>query len=144
MSNNMTDVVIVGAGPVGLMLATELALAGVRPVVVDRLDGPSQEPRANGLAGQVIRVLDMRGLYNKFSGRTGPPQPATAFRFSGVPLDLTLAGHTPLYLLPIPQPRLVRLLLERAHELGVKPRWGHEIAELRPCLTWPTLLSSVS
>jgi 2-polyprenyl-6-methoxyphenol hydroxylase-like FAD-dependent oxidoreductase len=130
MSNNMTDVVIVGAGPVGLMLATELALAGVRPVVVDRLDGPSQEPRANGLAGQVIRVLDMRGLYNKFSGRTGPPQPATAFRFSGVPLDLTLAGHTPLYLLPIPQPRLVRLLLERAHELGVKPRWGHEIAEL--------------
>jgi 2-polyprenyl-6-methoxyphenol hydroxylase-like FAD-dependent oxidoreductase len=62
VGENPADVVISGAGPNGLMLAAELALAGVRPLVIDRLDGPSAEPKANGLVGQVIRLLDMRGL----------------------------------------------------------------------------------
>ena len=48
------DVVIAGAGPNGLMLACELALAGVRPVVLERDPGPTSEPKANGLVGQVI------------------------------------------------------------------------------------------
>jgi len=50
------------------MLACELALAGVRPVVLDVLPGPSDEPKANGLVGQVIRQLDMRDLYHTFGG----------------------------------------------------------------------------
>ncbi len=62
MTENRVDVVISGAGPNGLLLACELALAGVRPVVLERLPGPSDEPKANGLVGQVIRLLDMRGL----------------------------------------------------------------------------------
>ena len=69
------DVVISGAGPNGLMLACELALAGVRPVVLDGLPAPSDEPKANGLVGQVIRQLDMRGLYQEFGGR---PQSAAS------------------------------------------------------------------
>ena len=68
------DVVISGAGPNGLMLACELALAGVRPVVLDKLPGPSDEQKANGLVGQVIRQLDMRGLYHAFGGDDGPPK----------------------------------------------------------------------
>ena len=63
-----TDVVISGAGPNGLMLACELALAGITPVVLDVLPGPSDEPKANGLVGQVVRMLDMRGLYADFTG----------------------------------------------------------------------------
>src|SRR6185437_1663931 len=42
------DVVVVGAGPVGLLLAAELALAGVRPIVLERLDEPSHQPKARG------------------------------------------------------------------------------------------------
>lgn len=38
------EVLIAGAGPNGLMLACELALAGVRPLVIDRLPGPGAEP----------------------------------------------------------------------------------------------------
>ena len=64
MTVETADVVISGAGPNGLMLACELALAGVRPVVLDKLPGPSDEPKANGLVGQVIRQLDMRDLYH--------------------------------------------------------------------------------
>lgn len=69
-----TDVVIVGAGPVGLMLAGELCLAGVRPVVVERLPERNPVPRANGLVGQVVRLMDHRGLYQRLSGVDEPPR----------------------------------------------------------------------
>jgi 2-polyprenyl-6-methoxyphenol hydroxylase-like FAD-dependent oxidoreductase len=71
--NEHVDVVVAGAGPNGLMLACELALAGVRPVVIDLLPAPSTEPKANGLVGQVIRLLDMRGLFQEFSRSDEPP-----------------------------------------------------------------------
>jgi 2-polyprenyl-6-methoxyphenol hydroxylase-like FAD-dependent oxidoreductase len=58
----VADVVIAGAGPNGLMLACELSLAGVHPVVLERLPEPRRENRANALVGQVIRMLERRGL----------------------------------------------------------------------------------
>ena len=63
MPERTTDVVIVGAGPAGLMLAAELLPAGVRPLLQDRRPAPDDTPRANGLVGQVVRVLDLVGLY---------------------------------------------------------------------------------
>jgi 2-polyprenyl-6-methoxyphenol hydroxylase-like FAD-dependent oxidoreductase len=127
-------VVIAGAGPNGLMLACELALAGVRPVVLDVLPGPSSEPKANGLAGQVVRMLDLRGLYNRFSGDDDPPQPVPAWMFAGMALDLSLSFTSvranPMYVMFVPQPRLVQLLQDRANELGVQVRWGHQLTGL--------------
>jgi hypothetical protein len=49
------------------MLACELRLAGVRPIVLERLPEPSEEPKANGLLGQVVRMVDHRGLYERLS-----------------------------------------------------------------------------
>jgi 2-polyprenyl-6-methoxyphenol hydroxylase-like FAD-dependent oxidoreductase len=72
------DVVIAGAGPNGLMLAGELGLAGIRPVVLDPMPGPNPQPRANGIVGQGVRILDHRGLYSTLEGKDGPPQPARA------------------------------------------------------------------
>src|SRR4051812_22768708 len=88
MPNERADVVISGAGPNGLMLACELALAGVRPVVIDQLPGPSPEPKANGLVGQVVRLLDMRGLYRDFSGSHEPPAPLYEWIFAGMRVPL--------------------------------------------------------
>lgn len=128
----MTPVVISGAGPNGLMLACELALAGVRAVVLDALPGPSAEPKANGLVGQVIRMLDQRGLYQTFSGDDGPPQPSPGWMFAAMPLDFGALPVNPMYALRIPQPRLVRLLEKRARDLGVELRWGHAVTDLTP------------
>lgn len=126
------NVVISGAGPNGLLLACELALAGVRPVVLDRLPAPSEEPKANGLVGQVIRQLDMRGLYHAFGGEEGPPRPAAGWPFAGIALSFSNIAPNPMHALLIPQPRLVRLLEKHALGLGVDIRWGHELIGLEP------------
>jgi 2-polyprenyl-6-methoxyphenol hydroxylase-like FAD-dependent oxidoreductase len=130
MTENRVDVVISGAGPNGLMLACELALAGVRPVVLERLPAPSDEPKANGMVGQVVRQLDMRGLYRRFIGSDDPPKPMYEWIFSGMPVRFFGMADNPMYALMMQQPRLVRLLSERAHELGVDVRWGHELIGL--------------
>lgn len=131
MTDEHADVVIAGAGPNGLLLACELALAGVRPVVLDPLPGPSAEPKANGLVGQVVRMLDMRGLYRDFTGDEAPPQPSPGWIFAAMTLDFAVVPDNPMYALPIQQPRLVRLLEKRARDLGVDLRWGHALADLR-------------
>lgn len=127
MSETQVSVVISGAGPNGLMLACELALAGVRSIVLERLPAPSDEPKANGMIGQVIRLLDMRGLYQRFTGSDDPPQPVYQWIFSGMSVPLFGVRDNPMYALMMGQPRLVRLLEERARELGVDVRWGHEL-----------------
>ncbi|MEU7613587.1 FAD-dependent monooxygenase [Micromonospora sp. NPDC049204] len=127
----MIDVLIVGAGPNGLMLAGELALAGVHPVVLERQATPTGEPRANGLVGQVVRLLDRRGLYARLSGGSTPPSPQPAFTFGAFPLDLTMLAENPHYVLGAPQAQLEAALSTRAAELGVDLRRGHEVVDLR-------------
>lgn len=123
----MFDVVIVGGGPVGVFMACELKLAGVDPVVIERLPAVNQWDKAHGLTGQVVRLLDHRGLFERCSG-TSVPVPAPWFYFGAMPLPLHVLEDTnPMYLLPIDQRDLERVLEERARELGVELRRGAEM-----------------
>ncbi|MEU6965013.1 FAD-dependent monooxygenase [Streptomyces chrestomyceticus] len=135
----MLDVVIAGAGPNGLMLACELALAGARPLVVERLTEPPTEQRANGLVGQVVRMLDRRGLYERLTSPGATPEPAPGFVFGAFPLDLRDLPDHPLHTLMVPQHRIRRMLAERAAELGVEIRHGHEVTGLAPTETSVTV-----
>ncbi len=142
MSETRTDVIISGGGPNGLMLACELALGGVQPIVLESLPAPSDQPKANGLVGQVVRLIDMRGLYRPtendvLGGASGDvPQPLPAYIFSGLPLELATLPQNPMYGLPIPQPRLVERLVHRAEELAVSIRWGHALTDFRTKGEW--------
>jgi 2-polyprenyl-6-methoxyphenol hydroxylase-like FAD-dependent oxidoreductase len=126
----MTAVVIAGAGPNGLRLAAELAMAGVHPLVLDAAPDPSEAPKANGLVGQVVRALDMRGLYGRLGGTPPAPGPIPAYTFSGIPLPLAEIDDNPMYALLVPQPKLVRHLIEWLGEFGVVPRWNHAVIDV--------------
>ncbi|GAA0341153.1 FAD-dependent monooxygenase [Actinoallomurus spadix] len=77
------DVVIVGAGPTGLMLAGELGLAGVRAVVLERLAEPMRQSRALGFSARAIEEFDQRGLLPRF----GDLQTIPFGHFGGLPID---------------------------------------------------------
>lgn len=128
--NDQVDVVISGAGPNGLLVAGELALAGVRPVVLERLPEPSEELKANGILGQANRVLDLRGLYGELSGTGQAPEPMAGYIFAGMQVPFADVADNPMYGMLIQQPRVVRQLVDWVRSLGVEIRWGHELVDL--------------
>lgn len=109
------------------MLACELGLAGVRPVMLDPTPGPNPNARANRIVGQAARILDHRGLYGALTGSAEPPRPAKRAMFAGFPLELAAMPDSQLFVVPIQQHGLVQVLTERADEYGVEIRWGHAL-----------------
>lgn len=112
------------------MLACELALGGVRPLVVEKLLTPSLEMRANGMAGQVIRMMHRRGLLQRLTGSKKPPDPSREFMFAAFPLPLSDLPDNPVYTMLAPQQKIEAMLGARAKELGVEVRRGVEVTGL--------------
>lgn len=80
-------VVIAGGGPTGLMLAGELALAGVDVAIVERRASHDLAgSRAGGLHSRTIEVLDQRGIADRFLSQG---QVAQVAGFSWIPLDIS-------------------------------------------------------
>ncbi|WP_205519097.1 FAD-dependent monooxygenase [Streptomyces olivoreticuli] len=121
------DVIIVGAGPAGLMLAGELRLAGVRPLVLERHPQPRDTPKASGIGGRILDLLRYRGILDRFEAASSDPNIAPRFPFGSLHLDLTRLADPPMRAMPISQAEIERLLGERARELGADIRRGHEV-----------------
>ncbi|MGI5196839.1 rifampin monooxygenase [Streptomyces sp. CA-288835] len=125
----MIDVIVAGAGPTGLMLASELRLHGVHVVVLDKEPEPTPVVRALGLHARSIEVMDQRGLLERFLAH-GKQYPVGGF-FAGIPKpspERLETAHP--YVLGIPQPVTDRLLTERAVELGAEILRGCEVVGL--------------
>ena len=117
-----TDVIIVGAGPVGLTLANDLAMRGVPFRIIDRLTEPNRNSRAHGMQSRTLEALDHLGLAGPMLAAAQHPQPTVLF-LSGnktvARLDPTSFHHQPYpYQLIIWQQRVERVLQDALEKRG--------------------------
>lgn len=121
----MDDVIVVGAGPTGVMLANELALHGVKVTILDKDLEPNPMVRSMGLHARSIEIMEMRGLLGRLLPQ-GTKYPTDGF-FAGIrttePVQL---DTTHPYTLGIPQPLVEEALRERATEQGIEIARGVE------------------
>ena len=118
-------VVIAGAGPTGMMLAGELALAGIDVAIAERR--VSQDlvgSRARGLHSRTIEVLDQRGIADRFLSQGTVAQVAG---FSGIRLDISEFPTRHPYGLALLQDRFEEILAGWVSELGVPVYRGREV-----------------
>lgn len=120
-------VIIVGAGPTGLVLAAELALAGVDAAIVERKPAQARVGgRAGGLHARTLELLDQRGIVDRFLAE-GKTHPRVSFH---VALDIGDLPTRHNYLLALAQEKTERLLAAWAEELGVRIYRGLEVEDI--------------
>ena len=118
-------VIIVGAGPTGLMLAGELALAHVDVAIVERRAGENLAGwRAGGLHSRTIEVLDQRGIADRFLSEG---QVAQVAGFAGITLSISDFPTRHNYGLGLWQKHIERILAGWVSELGVPIYLGCEV-----------------
>ena len=143
------DVLVAGAGPVGLMLAAELRLAGIRVLVVERRTEPDTAGKAGAINTAAAEAFERRGLLAALRARevtmkagAGPGphgerrRPSSVGHFGGIqvpagPVDVDdprLRGRGPAWYVQVPQVEVELVLGQRAAELGAEIRRGVEVA----------------
>lgn len=119
------EVVVAGAGPTGLMLANELALAGVDVVVLERLSARTGLSKALNLQPRTAEVLDLRRLLGRAEQRSFAT--VAEGHFAAIPVSYAGWGTRHPYQVGIPQAEVEAALEERLAEQGVTVLRGHEL-----------------
>ncbi len=127
-----TDVLIVGAGPTGLTLASELSRWGISCRIIDKAQHPSTTSKALGIHSRTLELFEQRGLLSTFL------QNGLKAKDAYLHLSPTQATHIMFKLLNEPYPWIFILpqqdteaiLLRNLQEQGVKVEWSAELTQL--------------
>jgi 2-polyprenyl-6-methoxyphenol hydroxylase-like FAD-dependent oxidoreductase len=130
-----TDVLVVGAGPTGLMLACQLLRRGVSVRIVDRHSGPARQTRALGVQARTLEIYQKLGVV-KTALELGTPAYgarlwANGKRMAHIPFGDAGAGVSPYpYILILGQDDNEHILGEKLRELGGAVEWNTELTAL--------------
>src|SRR5260370_23876092 len=130
-----TDVLIVGAGPTGLMLANQLGRRGVRTLIVDRHSGPSLQTRALGVQARTLEIYAKLGIVDRAlelgKRGTGANIWAQGRKMARVPVGEVGRNTTPYpFILILGQDDNERIMGDKLHDLGVSVQWNTELVGL--------------
>ncbi|MGH3936094.1 MAG: FAD-dependent monooxygenase [Pseudonocardiaceae bacterium] len=128
-----TDVLVVGAGPTGLMLATELGLAGIAAVSIDASLAPSGQAKGAAIQPRTAEVFDLRGMMDQLLEMALPGEPISG-HFGGLPVELNCRPWNTRHPFPVPVPQAAveQILIQRLAEYGASVRRGHQLTALHP------------
>ncbi|MFE9575127.1 FAD-dependent monooxygenase [Nocardia sp. NPDC006044] len=122
------DVLVVGGGPSGLLLATELSLAGIRTVVIERDRDRSRQTKALNLQPRAAEILEWRGWLSPMSEYIYGTLPTG--HFAGIPLDYSALDSRFPYQIGIMQGDVERVLESILADFGDPLRRGHELVHI--------------
>src|SRR5712691_8166635 len=130
-----TDVLIVGAGPTGLMLANQLGRRGVRALIVDRHAGPSRETRALGVQARTLEIYSRLGIVDRAlelgKRGTGANIWAEGRNMARVPLGEAGQSMTPYpFILILGQDDNERIMGDKLRDWGISMQWNTELVGL--------------
>jgi len=138
------QVLVVGAGPTGLVLACELLARGIRARIIDKGDGVLLQTRALGVHARTLEAFDMMGLAERFVDQG---QVVRRFHMytegkTLVRLDLARNGSAFGFMLDVPQDVTETILRQRVAELGGSVESGTELRSLSqdPCSVTATVI----
>lgn len=132
MAPRSENILVVGAGPVGLTAALELARRDFRPRIVDKAAGPAQESRALGVHARTLEILEPSGVTAQMLAR-GQPIRRLRVREAGKQLfrlELSKLRTRYPFVLSLPQAETERLLGEALARHGIEVEWDTELLRL--------------
>ena len=130
-----TDVLVVGAGPTGLMLANQLVRRGVRVRIIDRHPGPSLQTRALGVQARTMEIYAKLGIVERAlelgKRGTGANLWAQGRKMARVPLGEAGRSVTPYpYILILGQDDNERIMGDKLRDLGLSVEWNTELVAI--------------
>lgn len=128
--DRVVDVIVVGAGPVGMWLAAELRRAAIDVLVLEKLAEPAPHTRALTILPRSLELLAMRGIVDRWLA-AGRQLPSYHFALLDNRLDFTAVRSTFPFVLFLPQPKTEALLRGHLGELGVPVLGGHTVSRVR-------------
>jgi 2-polyprenyl-6-methoxyphenol hydroxylase-like FAD-dependent oxidoreductase len=131
-----TDVVVVGAGPTGLMLANQLGRRGVRVLIIDRHAGPSLQTRALGVQARTLEIYSHLGIVDRAVelGKlgTGANMWAEGRWMARIPLGEAGQSLTPYpFILILGQDDNERIMGDRLRDWGLSVEWNTELVGIQ-------------